>query len=159
MCSKVCSKQFAFIGIDRRTHKWWPSHSNFDPKTSTTRAGLEPKKAKVRRSLWGSNQLSVKFDWVISININHRPQIEQCRGSWILDERGTLAACFLWSLEKLWTGTQRPDSWRFLLPSPFATAFKPNSMGRCTPLDSTRLKSYCCQRVPQLVKFIQSLKT
>ena len=47
VCSKVCSEQFAFIGIDRRMHRCWPSPRNFDPKTSPTRAGLEPKKAKV----------------------------------------------------------------------------------------------------------------
>ena len=32
VCSKVCSEQFAFIGIDRHMHRWWTSSRNFDPK-------------------------------------------------------------------------------------------------------------------------------
>ena len=47
VCSQVSSDRFAFIGIDRRMHRFWPSPRSFDPKTSTTRAGLEHKKAKV----------------------------------------------------------------------------------------------------------------
>ena len=50
VCSKVCSEQFAFIGIDRRMHRCWPIPRNFDPKTSTKPLGLEPAKRQISLS-------------------------------------------------------------------------------------------------------------
>ena len=95
--------------------RFWPR--NFDPKCSTTPSGLESKKAKVPRHKPGSNQLSVKFDWVISVKINHEPQISLGRGLMNFGEWGTLGVSFLCIFLRLsdLRIKRNPGSWKYYI--------------------------------------------